>query len=478
MNRALAGWLDRLEGAAIPALGTSLRLLEQLCEDENTALTPLSEVVQRDPGLTLHLLRTINSLRQKHLHTEVTTVTHALMMMGLSQLKAQTPRLARVEDIESESTRTSLLRTFCRAYHAGYQVWDWARLRHDSEPDELFAAALLHPLAEMLLWLHAPKEMHAIEELAAQRGMDPEEAEYVVLGFGLDQLTLGLAERWGLPMLFEQSLRPENAKSPRILSILLAGRLAREAQFGWNREPTRETVEAVAALLGESLEFTAARVHANAARAARDTVFYHVLPAAALLLTPSVDGNDHCPNRPVRADAAEFCLTPRPDVAGEALRALDAADKTKLGAREIIEHAVGGMHEGAGLNRVVFASLSRDRQKLQASAVTGSENDPLFNRFTVELDEDPLFALLMKRPQSLWLGDDNRHRFWPLVPERFRHTVRTYSFFVISVFVRGKPIGIFYADRHTDACKLDEAAYTRFKQLAAAAGRALERTAG
>ena len=133
-----------------------------------------------------------------------------------------------------------------------------------------------------------------------------------------------------------------------------------------------------------------------------------------------------------------------------------------------------GMHDGIGLNRVVFALLTQERHQLRARAIAGSDNDPAFNRFLIELNGAHLFTRLMEKPQALWINDTNRVKFWPLVPRPFQRIIRGNSFLVLSVFVKGKPVGMFYADRHSAACHLDAHAYHRFKQLGMLAAQAME----
>jgi hypothetical protein len=112
---------------------------------------------------------------------------------------------------------------------------------------------------------------------------------------------------------------------------------------------------------------------------------------------------------------------------------------------------------------------------LRARGIVGSVNDPLFNRFSIDLVSHNLFVRLMEKPQSLWLNDDNRGKFFPLIPINFHKMVRNDSFFVMSLFVRNKPVGMFYADRHTSTCHLDKEAYKRFKHLVAQVSHTLGR---
>jgi hypothetical protein len=46
----------------------------------------------------------------------------------------------------------------------------------------------------------------------------------------------------------------------------------------------------------------------------------------------------------------------------------------------------------------------------------------------------------------------------------------------MSIFIDGKAIGMFYADRRGPECELDDAAYQQFRQLSMVAGNCLAST--
>ncbi len=475
ISGALDEWLQRLDRIELPIFDASALQLVRLCGNENVRVTQLSALVERDPGLTLRLLRYINALEHKRLRAEVATVQHALMMLGLTRLKALPEGIPRVEQLQP-ADREQLLQRFAMAYHGAYQARDWAQLRKDMEPDEVFMATLLHGLGETLLWLHAPELLREIQAQSHQ-GMEPEEAQYVVLGFGIDQLTGELTRRWGLPALLGDSLHPENAQNPRVLGIMLATQLSRVVREGWYNEATTRVIEQVASYIHLDFGEAATRLHRNAVEAVRESLFYGAPTAALLLLHPAepegAPGRSHLPGHPQPAGMeVDFCLAPQLQL----LRSIQAKlASAPMEPKAAIDLTLQGMHDGIGLNRVVFAMLTPDRAQLRGRSIIGSDNDPVFSRFRVELENAPLFKRLLAKPQSVWVSRKNREVFLPLLPDDFLELTGTEDFLAMSVFVRNRPVGIFYADRHTDACALDAHAYMRFKQLALGGMRAMGR---
>ena len=491
MDKALNAWFEKLKNAAVPALPQNLASLASLAADDNVAMGRLIGVIEQDPGLTIALLRTINAVKHKHLRTEVTTVEHGLMMLGLTKLRtipAQAPSMAKLGDA---TVRSALQRVYSRSYHAACQAREWARLRKDLEPGEIYCATQLHGIAEILLWAQAPKEMARVDELTHQDRMEPEEAQYVSLGFGLDQLTVALGQEWGLPSLLCDSLQPENAQNQRVLGIMLAIQLARAMQFGWYTHQVTSVLEQIAEYLHYDYDSTVAHVHETAARASRLIHDPQLLPPALGLLfpsqpeaelgweppeqeadSPSPQQGEKAPNE--HEPPADFCLAPQRQVLRRSMVELNRHMDGTLSLSQALHLSLEGMHDGLGLNRVVFAMLTQEKRHLKARGIRGSDNDPTFNRFAVELDGWNLFSRVMEKPQALWLNDKNRSKFWPLVPEGLYQITRSNAFFVMSVFVKGKPVGLFYADRHTGSCRLDPRAYHYFKQLVQQTAKTLE----
>ncbi|MDY6980456.1 MAG: GAF domain-containing protein, partial [Pseudomonadota bacterium] len=133
--------------------------------------------------------------------------------------------------------------------------------------------------------------------------------------------------------------------------------------------------------------------------------------------------------------------------------------------QEIIETVIESLHHGLGLNRVVFARLDTEKRKLVGEKVIGSNNDPIFSRFEIDLAGKHLFSLLMEKTQAILLNDQTRSKFWSLVPPDLQKKIRVNSFVAMSLYVNGKPLGLIYADRHSNNCQLDENTYRHFKTV-------------
>jgi HD-like signal output (HDOD) protein len=208
------------------------------------------------------------------------------MMVGIDPFLAQfthQPILQAWLAHDPDSLRGALA-VISRARHAGIYARDWAVLRHDIEVDEVIIAALLHDLAELLLWCWAPRLARLIERLKQMRQMRSEAAQRDVLGFPLIALQLELAREWQLPKRLCGLMDVRHASTPRGLNVSLAVAVARHSANGWHDAALPDDFEAIGRLLGLTAGVARGRVMRLAAQAAETEKWYGLAPPGECLL--------------------------------------------------------------------------------------------------------------------------------------------------------------------------------------------------
>ncbi|MDY6980455.1 MAG: HDOD domain-containing protein, partial [Pseudomonadota bacterium] len=71
-NRSLNDWIDRFGNDPIPAIGRAIKELRSVNNDERRSVHEIVEVVERDPGLSVFVLRLASSKKRSSLASEVT----------------------------------------------------------------------------------------------------------------------------------------------------------------------------------------------------------------------------------------------------------------------------------------------------------------------------------------------------------------------------------------------------------------------
>ncbi len=460
MQRTLQEWVAILDQIDLPILqGTreSLELLERAGSDVSGA--KVAGIVLPDPMLVLRTMRMANSGRGSRFAQPVLTVEHAVMMIGLSASFGRMLAAPTVEAALEPDVRAGLFGVAARASHAAFQARDWAFRRLDMNVEEVYTAALLQELAAMLLWISAPEQMQALIGLYRRKAR--EEAEREVFGCTLDSLSLELARAWNLPPLIAAAQQPHECDihvRPRLVS--LARKLARNAERGWYEEALQEDIAGVADALKSSLDETVARVHRVAAEVARTRVFTGASPAACWLpllsgAWPDDEDTGEEVIMPVEAEQQDHCRSAIAQIAAHLDGTLTLNDLMKL--------VVKGMRDGIKLKRIVFALLTQDRKQLRARFVVGAGEDSPLKQFQFDMGVPDLISKLMEKQQAFWLSDETRPRVQALLGGELLRITEGRPFYVMSVSVHGKTVGMFYADG--DDQPLDANGYGMFKTL-------------
>lgn len=250
----LEAWADALAGRDLPVFARSVDALAQLAaRQENVTAREIAAVIMRDPMLTLRALRYPHSHHSRRVLADITTVEHAVMMLGIVRFFDAFRDLPIAEPLlaVTPGAQAGLCGVVARARMAALYAGDWAAQRRDIAGDEVVVAALLHDLAELLLWCFAPDQAIAIAGLQrTDRSLRSAEAQRMVLGFDLLELQLELARRWSLPAVLLELMNEREIALPRVQNTALAVALARHAAHGWQDAALPDDFRAVARLLG------------------------------------------------------------------------------------------------------------------------------------------------------------------------------------------------------------------------------------
>jgi hypothetical protein len=435
-NASVEQFVASIDFSALPVFARTIAEIGKLApRGERAPLPELTELVLHDPLLMLRLLHTVNS-RRSRLGAEITTVEHAIMMMGVQPFFQRFSRLVSVDDHlrARPAALATVRRAASRAHHAAYQARDWAIQRADIESEEVFVAATLAEVTEMVLACFAPEPAPA---------------------FPPSRLRDALFDACRIPDLLRDMVDTGKSGHPRTVNVTLALSVARRAEAGWWDRALAQDMEAAAALLHLSVDDAVARIHRTAVLAARAWRWYGAVPAAAgLVLLPAAE-------------------SPQPAIATQ------PAATAPRSSSELIGWALDALRRELGLGRVMFALASPDRQSLKAKWTEGVAADSPMAGFTLGLGRHNLFAQLLGKPQSVWLHDANRANLEPFITPDMLRLLGRDDFFAMSIFFNDRPLGLLYADaRGGTAKRLDETAYRGFKQVGARVSQGLQQLAG
>ena len=294
MERNPASWIAAFGRAELPVLERTVAELERVRADvERVQTSHVADLVMHDPLMTFKVLRYIQQRRRRSQLVDVTTIAHSLMMVGMNPFLEHFAAQDTLQDrlAGDPVALQGALAVISRARHAALYARDWAVLRHDIEIDEVTTAALLHDLAELLVWCFAPKVAIQMQETQRVFQMRSEAVQREVLGFPMIALQVELGHAWQLPDLLCDLMDERNALKPRALNVSLAVALARHSAHGWDDAALPDDYAAIGRLIGLSVDAARERVQKIAEKAAVDAGWYELPAPAELPLEPQSDAH-------------------------------------------------------------------------------------------------------------------------------------------------------------------------------------------
>jgi len=234
----LKKWVAKLTSTDLPVLKQTARDLAALHADENKLnARAVADAIEADPMMSVKLLRYLQQHKHRSQTREVVEVEQALIMLGIETFYRKVPATPLVQEVLVGHTDAliQLLHVIHRSHRAATYAQDWAIRLNNMHFEEVRFAALLHDLAEMLMWCYAPQEMLKIKAMQKQdKSLRSRAVQEQVLGFALSDLQHELIKEWSLPQQLLTLMDDGNARQTQVRNVVLAVNLARHSANGWN----------------------------------------------------------------------------------------------------------------------------------------------------------------------------------------------------------------------------------------------------
>ena len=196
INQQIQNYIDRM-----PGFSTTVTKVMEVCNRPSTSSHDLNRVISLDPVLTGKVLKLVNSAYYS-MGREVTSLTHAIILLGINTVKNLALSTAVLECIGKKDSFHCLSMDDFWVHSLGVGVISRAFARLIEIPvtdqEEYFVAGLLHDLGKIPLNHCCPEAYKKAIEAANQEQKPLYDAEKTHLG--LDHCIVGglIAKKWRL----------------------------------------------------------------------------------------------------------------------------------------------------------------------------------------------------------------------------------------------------------------------------------------
>lgn len=232
LSQKLAAAVD-----GMPAFPKSVQAILDLTRDVNCTPKDLVQVIDKDPVVTVKILKVINSAYYS-LPKQVTSINHAVVFLGFNTIKNLALGIAAIGMLPKSNAagfdvQQYLLHSLATANIA-------KRIASDVEgadPMDCFIAGLLHDFGKVVFAQFMPNEFRQALEASKTNGSSLHEALRQIIG--VDHAVVGgmLVEKWRFaPNLVEtiQNMHgPEVLDTPMVACVFAANQISKKLQFGF-----------------------------------------------------------------------------------------------------------------------------------------------------------------------------------------------------------------------------------------------------
>lgn len=243
----------------MPAFPKSVQRILELTRDVNCTAKDLVQVVDKDPVVTVKILRVVNSAYYS-LPKQITSINHALVYLGFNTIKNLALSIAAIGMLPKDNAagfdgQQYLLHSLATATIAKHLA---ARV-DDADPMDCFIAGLLHDFGKVVFAQFMPTDFRLALDMSKETQTSLAMALRRVIG--ADHAVVGamLVEKWRFAPNLIETIRyqhPEDLKDTGMIAcVFAANQISKKLKFGFGGNPwVDELPKSIQNRLGGSLD--------------------------------------------------------------------------------------------------------------------------------------------------------------------------------------------------------------------------------
>jgi putative nucleotidyltransferase with HDIG domain len=247
------GELDKKILAAVdkmPAFPKSVQRILDLTRNIACAPKELVQVIEKDPVMTIKLLKILNSAYY-NFPKKVTSVSQCVVYLGLNTVKNLALNIAAIGILPKQNAAGFDLQQYL--LHA-LTTANLAKLlcgrlpATDLDPMDCYIVGLLHDFGKLVFAQFMADEFHLALEISRLTNLPLYQAEREIIGVDHSVVGSMLAERWQFPPALVSSIRqhhePPTAGDAMGACLVVGNALSKKLGFGFSGNPCVEDLPA------------------------------------------------------------------------------------------------------------------------------------------------------------------------------------------------------------------------------------------
>ena len=475
-----------------PALSEAIGAINRIASSDREGVNELSNSILKDFALTNKLLKLANVAYYNQVGGgSISTISRAVVILGFDAVRSIALSLILFENLENKAHAQLLKEEFVKQLYAGMLAREMAGTMQINDVEEAFIGAMLHKLGSTLAMFYFPAEMAEISRLVQAEGLSEAKASAQVLGVSFENLGMGIARSWGFPDQLVQSMKklPEGAVKKcvsntdrlRVLAgfsnelceiILSTPDADRTTTLTKLRKRFADSLpvtekQLVGLMEKSTLDIaqfaTAVNVNLKQSAFAQQALKWagmavqEVAPATPPeALHDALEDNVLHGHASVR-DADMVDVGGTPQRTSEAIQSIltsglqDVSNSLiddSISINDILRMILEAMYTGMGFAHVVLCIKDGRHNTMCGKFGFGDGAQELIKAFDFSLAGQPdVFLVALQNNADILITDIDDPKISSRIPQWYRQNVQARTFVLFPIIVKGKAIGLIYADQ-------------------------------
>ena len=243
----------------MPAFPKSVQRILEITSDERCTPKDLVLVIDKDPVLTVKVLKVVNS-SYFHLSRQINSIGHAVVYLGFNATKNLALGMAAIGMLPTQKTGSFDWHEYLLHSLATGSIARQLAARVDgADPTDCFVAGLLHDFGKVVVARFKTAQFHEALELCHRDNSSLHLAMRQILGADHAMIGANLVERWRFAPALIETVRhqygPDLADTGMVACVFAANQISKKLGFGDAGNPlVAELPAAIARRLGGSLD--------------------------------------------------------------------------------------------------------------------------------------------------------------------------------------------------------------------------------
>ena len=488
-----------LEGDFL-GLSAASNSINHIAAADKESVSKLSNTILQDFALAHRLLKLVNAAYNQYPSgSAICTVSRAVVTLGFDAVRARSVSLMLFDNMPNKFAATPLKEAFVKALYAGMLAREMAIKAQVKDAEEAFICSLFLNLGQLLAMFYFAQEVEEINQLIETKNFSQDKAVISILGLSYEELGIGVARSWGFPDQLVLSMRKlseekikkgiSNTDKLRVLSGFsneLCEIISRTSEASRAQALLRLTVRFGESFLVSARELTllmdkAMKEFVQFAGAVNmDVAHSNFIQCAAQWGGGNIDGpagavaeialppNDMRATQIAMTDSILRATAPilhfecdedgeKPQRSTEEIQWVlssglqdigNSLIDDKISVNDILPMILETMYSAMGFNHVLFCLKDRRQNTLYGKFGFGEGVQALLKAFNFPLLEKPdVFHAALKNNTDILIRDIDDPKIASRIPAWYRQCVAARTFVLFPITLKGKPVGMIYADR-------------------------------